>query len=275
MMGLLDGLRKRRWRARLDRYPRVESDHVAGLERGMRDAVAGLLGRLGSPAKGRWFVGGYRVADVLDRREVLGDAKWYVSSTDAEAVARCGEHLDGAVGLPGGFVEKLAGFPERTFDGLLLLWSTTPPLDLLLRVAAPRVVVGGRIGVLALRDGTPDPTETAMKRAVRQATGAPVKSRSLGNPGSPGELRAWLQRVGFGEAVCWLDGRNLVFEHGVDARLCLESITSGAAFPVGLSGQELARTRAAFEALLEEECSGVGGAVLTYEFVGAVATRVE
>ncbi len=274
-MGLLDGLRRRRWRARLDRYPRVESDHAAVLERGMRDAAAGLLGRFATPASGRWFVGGYRVADILDRREALGDAKWYVSSPDVAAVGRCTDALPGSVGLVGAFVEKLVGFPERTFDGILLLWSAMPPLHLLLRVASSRLAPAGRIGVLSLRDGTPEPTAAAMKRAVRKATKAPVRSQGLGNPGSPSDLRAWFQQAACGDALCWLDGRNLVFESGTGARLCLEAISGGAAFPEGLSGQELARARATFDVLLEEECKGAGGAVLAYEFVGGLATKVE
>lgn len=274
-MGLLDGLRRRKWRARLDRHPRVEADHAAGIERGMRDAVAGLLGRLPGPATGRWFAGGYRLSDLLDRQEVLGTAKWYVSSPDPAVVARCTEALPDSVGLPGGFVEKLAGFPVRTFDGVLILWSAAPPLNLLLRVASTRLIRGGRIGILALKDGTPEPTAMAMKRAVRQATGAPVKSRGLGNPESPADLRSWFYHAACGEAVCWLDGRNLVFESGTDARLCLESISGGAAFPEGLSGQELARARTAFDAFLEEECRGAGGAVLAYEFVGGLAVKGE
>lgn len=278
-MGLLDGLRRRRWKARLDRHPRVEADHAAGLERGMHDAVAGLLGRLPSPATGRWFAGGYRLADLLDRREALGTAKWYLSSPDAASVARCTEALPDSVGLAGGFVQKLAGFPVRTFDGVLILWSAAPPLNLLLRVASTRLIRGGRIGVLALKDGTPEPTAPAMKRAVRQATGAPVKARGLGNPESPADLRAWFHNAACGDAVCWREGRSLMFENGTEARLCLESISGGAAFPEGLSGQELAKARAAFDAHLEEECRGAGnacgGAVLLYEFIGGLAVKGE
>lgn len=278
-MGLLDGLRRRRWKARLDRHPRVEGDHAAGLERGMRDAVAGLLGRLPSPATGRWFAGGYRLADLLDRRDVLGTAKWYFSSPDSAMVSQCTEALTDSVGLAGGFVEKLAGFPVRTFDGVLILWSAAPPLNLLLRVASTRLIGGGQVGILALKDGTPEPTAHAMKRAVRKATGAPVKARGLGNPESPAELRSWFHHAACVEAIAWLDGRNLVFESGTDARLCLESISGGAAFPEGLSGQELARARTAFDAMLEEECRGAGdapgGAVLGYEFVGGLAVKGE
>ncbi|MEK7866490.1 MAG: hypothetical protein AAB434_07375 [Planctomycetota bacterium] len=278
-MGLLDGLRRRKWKARLDRHPRVEADHAAGLERGMRDAVAALLGRLPAPATGRWFAGGYRLPDLLDRREVLGTAKWYVSSPDAAMVARLTEALPDSIGLPGGFVEKLAGFPVRTFDGILILWSAAPPLNLLLRVASTRLIRGGRVGVLALKDGTPEPTGPVMRRAVRQATGATVKCRGVGNPESPAELRSWFHHAACGEAVCWLDGRNLVFENGTEARLCLESISGEAAFPEKLSGQELARARAAFDAMLEEECRGAGnargGAVLGYEFVGGLAVKGE
>lgn len=272
-MGLLDGLHKRRWRSRIERYPRIDRDHAAGLQQALREAASGLLGRLPVPARGRWFAGGYRLADLLDCRDALDDAKWYLSSPDESSVARGVAALSEAVSLPGAFVEKLAGFPEQTFQGLLFLWPTTPPVRHLLRVASARVAPGGLLGALVLRDGTPDPTSAVMRRAVKKATGASVKTRPLGNPDAPADMRAWLSEGSCGDAICWADGRNLVFPTGTEARLCLEAISGGAAFPDGLSGQELANTRTAFDALLEEECRAAGQVVLSYEFLGGIAVK--
>lgn len=274
-MGLLDGLHRRRWRARIERYPRIERDHAAALHHALREATSGLLGRLPVAAKGRWFAGGYRLADLLDVRDPLGDAKWYLSSPDESSVSQCATTLADSVSLPGPFVEKLAGFPEKTFQGLLLLWPTTPPLRNLFRVATARVSAGGLLAAIVLRDGTPEPTSAVMRRAVKQATGAAVKSRPLGNPDAPSDLRAWFSEAGCGDATCWADGRNLVFGTGTEARLCLESISGGAAFPEGLSGKELTNARTAFDLLLEEECRAAGQVVLSYEFLGGIAVKAE
>jgi hypothetical protein len=111
-------------------------------------------------------------------------------------------------------LQRLGNFPQDTFEICLACWmvGTVPVSD---TISMMYRVLGssGQIGLICMKEGSPEQPLRLLKQAVRDATGRSVDFRSRGQLANVDTFRSNLTSLGFGDERVWSDSVSVSFNN--------------------------------------------------------------
>lgn len=165
-------------------------------------------------------------------------------------------------------LERLGNFQQGTFDVCIACWMIgTIPVNDTLSMLYRTLNQDGQIGLIAMKEGSPERPLQLLRSSVREVTGEQVQFRSRGQLTDTGSFRSLIGSLGFGEERVWNGDLRVSFRSpGEVYRILRHSTGTNWEEQIG-DGVDAVRRR--FEEKLEDTAGSTPE--VTYAYLGATA----
>ncbi len=165
-------------------------------------------------------------------------------------------------------LERLGAFQQGTFDVCIACWMigtipVTDTLSLLYRTLSG----GGQIGLIAMKEGSPELPLRLLRTSVREVTGKSVDFQSRGQLTGTETLRSLMTSLGYGEERVWNGDLEISFRSTEEVYRVLQH-SAGMSLQEQLGDDAAAVGRVFCEKLEENRGSDPS---ISYEYLGATA----